>query len=86
VPHELQEYEKYVTMLLLHPDVDTVSWSAEHRIATATEVLRSVQANYQKTDTKEELLKQEAAARARGDDKTADELLGQLSQLIKGAK
>lgn len=86
VPHELQEYEKYVTMLLLHPDVDTVSWSAEHRIATATEVLRSVQANYQKTDTKEELLKQEAAARARGDDKTADDLLMQLSQLIKGAK
>lgn len=85
-PPELQPLEKYVTMLLLHPDVDTVDWNAEHRIATATQVLRSLQANYQKTDTKEELLRQEAAARERGDDKTADELLLRLSQLIKGAK
>ena len=86
VPDELQDNEKYVTMLLLHPDVDTINWSPEHRIATATEVLRSVQANYQKTDTKEALLQQEAEARARGDDQVADEILHRLSQLIKGAK
>lgn len=86
VPAGLQEQEKYVTMLLLHPDVDNVNWSAENRMATATEVLRSLQANYQKTDTKEELLRQEAAARERGDDDAANEILQRLSQLIKGAK
>ncbi len=86
VPADLQPYEKYVTMLLLHPDVDTVEWNPENRIATATEVLRSIQSNYQKTDTKEALLRQEAEARARGDDKTADEILLRLSQLIKGVK
>ena len=73
-------------MLLLHPDVDNVNWNAENRIATATEVLRSLRANHQKTDTKEELLRQEAAARARGDDEAANEILQRLSQLIKGAK
>lgn len=86
VPQGLQTQEKYVTMLLLHPDVENVAWSAENRIATATEVLRSIQANYQKTDTKEELLRQEAAARESGDDKTADEILQRLSQLIRGEK
>lgn len=86
IPDQLQEYEKYVTMLLLHPDVDGVDWNADKRVATATEVLRSLQANYQKTDTKEELLRQEAAARERGDDALANQLLQQLSQLIKGEK
>lgn len=85
-PEALQPYEKYVTMLLLHPDVDIVDWNAENRIATATQVLRSLQANYQKTDTKEELLRQEAEARQRGDEKAADEILQRLSQLIRGAK
>lgn len=86
VPQGLQTYEKYVTMLLLHPDVGNVAWVADNRIATATEVLRSLQANYQKTDTKDELLKQEAAARSAGDDKTADEILQRLSRLIRGEK
>lgn len=86
VPQGLQDHEKYVTMLLLHPDVDKVAWNAENRIATANELLRSLQANHQKTDTKEELLKQEAAARESGDDKTADEILQRLSQLIRGEK
>lgn len=85
-PETLQPHEKYVTMLLLHPDVDNVDWNADNRIATATQVLRSLQANYQNTDTKEELLRQEAAARARGDEKTANEILQRLSQLIRGAK
>ncbi len=86
VPPGLQTYEKYVTMLLLHPDVDNVDWAAEQRVATATDVLRSLQANHQKTDTKEELLNQEAAARAAGDDKLADEILQRLSRLIRGEK
>ena len=86
IPTDLQQYEKYVTMLLLHPDVANVAWSADNRISTATEVLRSLQANHQNTDTKEALLRQEAEARQRGDDATADEILGRLSQLIKGAK
>lgn len=86
IPETLQPHEKYVTMILLHPDVDNVDWNADNRIATATQVLRSLQANYQNTDTKEELLRQEAEARQRGDDKTADEILQRLSQLIRGAK
>lgn len=86
IPKGLQPQEKYVTMLLLHPDVDNVDWSSDNRVATATDVLRSLQANYQKTNTKENLLRQEAEARARGDDAAAAEILRQLSLLIKGEK
>ncbi len=85
VPAGLQEQEKYVTMLLLHPDVENVDWSSENRIITATDALRSLQANYQKTK-KEELSKLEAAARERGDDAAAEDYLRQLSILIKGEK
>lgn len=86
IPEDLQPYEKYVTMLLLHPDVENVAWDSSNRVATATNVLRSLQANYQKTNTKESLLRQEAEARERGDDVAAAEILKQLSTLIKGEK
>lgn len=86
IPKGLEDHEKYVTMLLLHPDVDNVDWNSENRTATAKEVLRSLNANYQKTNTKEELLRQESEARERGDDAAAAEILRQLSQLIKGEK
>lgn len=86
IPDSLQQYEKYVTMLLLNPDVETIAWNTDNRVATSTEVLRSLQANYQKTDTKEDLLRQEAIARARGDDTLANEILERLSRLIKGEK
>jgi len=86
VPKNLQQYEKYVTMLLLHPDMDSVDWNSDSRVATATDVLQLLQANYQKTNTKEDLLRQEAAARERGDDGAADEYLRRLSILIKGGK
>jgi DNA primase len=86
VPQALQPEEKYVTMLLLHPDVESVGWNSENRLASATDALRLLQANYQKTNTKEDLLKQEAEARERGDDAAAAEYLRQLSILIKGEK
>lgn len=86
VPQGLEDHEKYVTMLLLHPDVDNVDWNSENRTATAKELLRSLNANYQKTNTKEELLRQESEARERGDDAAAAEILRQLSLLIKGEK
>lgn len=86
VPADLELYEKYVTMLLLHPDVETIDWNSENRISTASEVLRSLQANYQKMNTKEELLREEEAARERGDDVVAEEYLRKLSLLIKGEK
>lgn len=86
VPKVLQKYEKYVTMLLLHPDVENVDWNKNNRATTAIEVLRSVQANYQKKNTKETLLRQEREARDRGDTATADDILRQLSRLIKGEK
>lgn len=86
MPSRLQEYEKYVTMLLLHPDVESVEWNGKNRIATATETIRRLHANYQKTNTKEELLRKEAEARDRGDNDAADQYLKQLSELIRGAK
>lgn len=86
IPDSLQSHEKYVTMLLLHPDVENVAWSKDNRVETATNVLRSLQSNFQKTNTKENLLRQEAEARERGDDATAAEILRQLSTLIKGEK
>lgn len=86
IPKQLQEYEKYVTMLLLHPDVENVAWSQENRFATASEVLQSIHANYQKKYTKEELLRKEREARSAGDIAAADDILRELSTLIKGDK
>lgn len=86
MPSSLQQYEKYVTMLLLHPDVDNVAWNSDNRVASATDKLSLLQANFKKTNTKEKLLQQEALAREKGDDSKADEYLRQLNQLIKGEK
>lgn len=86
IPSSLQSQEKYVTMLLLHPDVESVDWNSDNRVASTTEVLRSLQSNYQKTNTKENLLRKEAEARERGDTAAAAEYLRQLSTLIKGEK
>lgn len=86
VPKELHEHEKYVTMLLLNPDIDKVDWSEQNRLSTARDVIRTLQANYQKTETKEELIRKEADARASGDDVLANKILMQLNQLIRGEK
>ena len=75
VPEQLQKYTEYVTMLLVKHDVDGVNWSEDNRVNTATEALRSLQANYQKTNTKEQLLQQLDDARERGDDEAAAEYL-----------
>ncbi len=86
VPDDLHEYEKYVTMVLLNPDIDKLEWSEEHRMNTARDVIRSLQANYQKTETKEDLIRQESVARAAGNDELANKILMQINQLIKGEK
>lgn len=86
IPEQLQKYTEYVTMLLVKHDVDGVNWSEDNRVNTATEALRSLQANYQKTNTKEQLLQQLDDARERGDDEAAAEYLRQLSILIRGEK
>lgn len=86
IPSSLQQYEKYVTMLLLHPDTDSVAWRSDNRIESATKQLSKLQANFKKTNTKEKLLEQEAEARNRGDAAAADEFLRQLNSLIKGEK
>lgn len=86
VPKGLQEHEKYVTMLLLHPDVENVAWNKENRFATASQVLRSIHANYQKKNTKEALLEKERQLRSSGNIIEADNVLRQLSALIKGEK
>jgi len=85
LPEDLQKYVEYVTMLLVKSDVDGVNWSEDNRVTTATDALRSMQANYQKTKI-EQLSKQEVDARERGDDVAAEEYLRQLSALIKGGK
>jgi DNA primase len=86
IPQGLEEYEKYVTMLLLHPDVEKVAWNKDNRVSTASEVLRSTYANHKKTNTKDELLRKEREARERGDDAGAAEYLRELNLLIKGEK
>jgi DNA primase len=86
IPGDLQRYEKYVTMLLLNPDVQSLAWSEDSRITTATDVIRSLQANYEKSETKEDLIRQETEARNRGDDVIADTILMQLTKLIRGEK
>ncbi|MFZ1361268.1 MAG: DNA primase [Candidatus Saccharimonadales bacterium] len=86
IPGHLREYEKYVTMVLLNPDIDKLEWSEQHRIDTARDVIRSLQANYQKTETKEDLIRKEAEARARGDEVVADTILMQINQIIRGEK
>ena len=86
VPPELHQHEKYVTMLLLNPDIDKLEWSEQNRLNTARDVIRSLQANYQKSETKEDLLRQEAVARQKGDDETADKILMRINQLIRGEK
>ena len=86
VPDELQTFEKYVTMVLLNPDIDKLEWSESHRINTARDVIRSLQANYQKTETKEDLIRKETEARASGDTELANKILMQINQIIRGEK
>ncbi len=81
-PSSLQQYEKYVTMLLLHPDMDNVAWNSENRIASATKQLNKLQMNYKKAKIKQ----MEKEARDRGDEAEADELYRQFSELIRGEK
>lgn len=85
VPEELQKYENYVRILLLNLDVDNINWSKENRRATANEVLRQLQSNYQKR-LKEKLIQQEMDARESGNDARADELLVEIDKLIKGER
>lgn len=85
-PAELREHEKYVTMLLLHPDVDKLDWQEQYRIATATGVIQSLQSKYAKNETKESLVRQAEAAQARGDEALATQLYTQLNQLIRGER
>lgn len=85
-PTELREHEKYVTMLLLHPDVDKLDWQEQYRIATATGVIQSLQSKYAKNETKESLVRQAEAAQARGDEALATQLYTQLNQLIRGER
>jgi DNA primase len=86
VPDDLRSHEKYVTMVLLNPDIERVDWSEQNRMNTARDVIRLLQANYQKTETKEDLIRKEAEARAQGDDETANKILMQINRIIRGEK
>jgi DNA primase len=74
IPPELQEHEKYVTMLLLNPDVDTLYWNEQSRIDSAAQVLRMLTKNHKI----QQLEKQIEEADAIGDDDKATKLREQL--------
>ena len=74
IPPELQQYEKYVTMLLLNPDVDTLYWSEQSRIDSAAHVLRTITKNF----NIKQLETQIREADARGDEGEATKLREQL--------
>lgn len=74
VPPELQEHEKYVTMLLLNPDVDTLYWNEQSRIDSAAQVLRMLTKNHKI----QQLEKQIEEADTSGDDSKATKLREQL--------
>lgn len=82
----LPEYEKYVTMVLLNPDIDRLEWQEAHRLNTARDVIRGLQAKYQKLNKKDQLVHEEAIARQQGDIERANTLLLQINALIKGVK
>jgi uncharacterized protein YpiB (UPF0302 family) len=73
-------------MLLLNPDVDGIDWKPQNRAHTASDVLRSLQVNHKKVNTKDNILKQIEEAQAAGDTETAAGLLRQLNAIIKGEK
>ncbi len=82
----LPEYEKYVTMVLLNPDIERLEWQEAHRLNTARDVIRGLQAKYQKLNKKDQLVHEEAVARSQGDTERANALLLQINALIKGEK
>jgi DNA primase len=47
VPADLQAHQKYVTMLLLNPDVETLDWNEQSRVASSAQVLQSLRRNYE---------------------------------------
>lgn len=81
-PGDLQADQKYVTMLLLNPDVDTLDWSEPSRLASSAQVLRSLTRNYEI----QKLRQQIDEAEQRGDDETATQLRGQLVKEMKHGK
>ncbi len=74
IPPELQQYEKYVTMLLLNPDVDTLYWSEQSRIDSAAHVLRTVTKNFNIKQLEQRI----ARADEHGDESEATELRKKL--------
>lgn len=74
IPPELQQYEKYVTMLLLNPDVDTLYWNEQSRIDSAAQVLRTLTKNHKI----QQLEKQIQEADNNNDDAKATRLREQL--------
>lgn len=74
IPPDLQQYEKYVTMLLLNPDIDTLYWSEQSRIDSAAHVLRTVTKNFNIKQLEQRI----ANADERGDESEATKLREKL--------
>lgn len=74
IPPSLQTEEKYVTMLLLNPDVETLAWSEESRLQSAAQVLRSLTRDHET----QQLKKQIETAEANGDEAAVIRLQQQL--------
>lgn len=82
LPDDLRADQKYVTMLLLNPDVDTLDWNGESRLASAAQVLRSLTKNYEITTLQQQIQE----AEQNGDDEMATKLRAQLIKEMKDAK
>jgi hypothetical protein len=79
VPADLQAYQKYVTMLLLNPDVETLDWNEQSRVASSAQVLQSLRRNYEIQQLQQKI----EQADNNGDDDTATALRQQLMKEMK---
>jgi len=75
VPSDLQTQEKYVTMLLLNPDVEAVlDWGQDFRVTTAAQVIRTLEKNHKIQHLEHQI----RLADEKGDEAQATQLREQL--------
>jgi len=82
VPEELQSIETYVKIVVLKAETRYEGWSEQDVSLEVAKLLRRMEMEYKK-QTKEQLIDELRRAEADGDDTRADELRGQLHNLIK---
>ncbi len=81
-PKELQKYDTYVKIVLLRADERYADMDGNDRYYEAARLLRQIEHEYKK-QTQGKLIAELRDAEAADDESRADELRGQLNQLIK---